>query len=238
MRKLLFLIFILQTSFAHAQVVIIKKIELGGDKITVIYDLDDSNPNNEYLLSLYTSKDNFNTPMSKVKGDVGGEIKPGNNKRIEWNIREEYGSYRGELQVEVRGKVFIPFVKIQSFGHGKSFKRGKPYELAWRPGNTNPVHIEVFKGSQRVGGELNLPNNGKHTINLASNLKPGSYKLKVTDSRKSDDFVMTQEFKVKRKFPLFFKIVPVLGAGYFLTTMLGGGGEEEIPGPPELPPAN
>lgn len=235
MRKFLLLVLIFVTAFAHAQVVNIKKIELSGDKITVLYDLDDSNPNNEYLLNLYTSKDNFNTPVAKVKGDVGGEIKPGVNKRIEWNIREEYGSYRGELQLEVRGKVFIPFVKIQSFGHGKSFKRGKPYELAWRPGNTNPVHIEVFKASQRVGGELNLPNNGKHTINLGSNLKPGKYKLKVTDSRKSDDFVMTQEFKVKRKFPLFFKLVPVLGAGAAAALLLGGSGDEELPGFPELP---
>lgn len=222
----------------HTQTVNIKKIELGGDKITVIYDLDDNNPNNEYLLNLYSSKDNFNTPVAKVKGDVGAEIKPGANKRIEWNIREEYGSYRGDLQLEVRGKVFIPFVKLQSFGTGKSHKRGKPYDLIWRPGNSNPVHVEVFKGSTRMQGELNLPNNGKSTVFLGSHLKPGKYKVKVTDSKKSDDFVYTQEFSVKRKFPLLFKIVPVLGAGAAVAMLLGGGGEKEIPGPPELPPNN
>ena len=33
-----------------AQTITIKKVELAGEKIIVHYDLDDSNPNNEYKL--------------------------------------------------------------------------------------------------------------------------------------------------------------------------------------------
>lgn len=239
MKRLLLLLFLCLGYSSFAQKAAIKKIELSGDKIIVYYDLEDDNPNNEYQINLYISKDNFGTPASKVSGDVGGEIKPGAGKKIEWNIFEEFGSYKGDLELEVRGKVFIPFVKVQSFGHGRKFKRGRAYELAWRPGNTNPVHIEVFKGSQRVQGELNIPNSGKHTVNLGPQLKPGkNYNLKVTDSRKSDDFVTTEKFKVKRKVPLFFKLIPVFGVAYLVYTQAGSSKEEDLPGVPDLPPNN
>ncbi len=238
MKRILLLLLCASYS-ALAQKATIKKIELTGEKIIVYYDLVDDNPNNEYQMNLYISKDNFATPVSKVNGDVGGEVKPGVGKQIEWNIFEEFGSYKGDLEVEVRGKVFIPFVKLQSFGNGRKYKRGKSYELAWRPGNTNPVHVEVLKGSQRVQGELNLPNNGKYTVNLGQHLKPGSnYNLKITDSRKSDDFVVTENFKVKRKIPLFLKVLPVLGLGYLATTLIGSSGSKDLPGAPLLPTTN
>lgn len=239
MKRLLLFLFLLASFASYAQQATIKKIELTGEKIIVYYDLEDSNPNNEYQINLYISKDNFSTPVSKVKGDVGAEIKPGTSKRIEWNIFEELTSYKGDLELEIRGKVFIPFVKLQSFGHGRKYKRGKAYELAWKPGNTNPVHVEVFKGSQRVQGELNIPNNGKYTVNLNPHLKPGkNYNLKVTDSRKSDDFVTTEKFKVKRKVPLFFKLIPVFGVAYLVYTQAGASKEQDLPGVPDLPASN
>jgi hypothetical protein len=221
---------------ASGQKTTIKWIELSGDKIIVHYDLDDSNPNNEYLIQLFASKDNFGTALSKVGGDVGPEIKPGTNKKIEWNIFEEFGSYKGDLAVEIRGRVFIPFVKIQSFVDKKKIKKGKSYDLIWRPGNNNPVHIELYKGSQRMQGELNLPNNGKYTVNFGKGLKNGAhYRVKITDSKKSEDFVYTNEFRVKPKVPLLLKVLPVAGVAAFLTTLKLGDTSEEIPGPPGLP---
>ncbi len=225
---------------AQAQQASIKKIELTGNKIIVFYDLEDDNPNNEYQINLFISKDKFVTPMSKVKGDVGDEIKPGVGKKIEWNIFEELTSYKGDLELEIRGKVFVPFVKIQSFATSHSLKRGKSYDMIWRPGNTNPLHIEVFKGSQRMQGELNLPNNGKYTVNLGPHLKPGrGYKIKITDSKRTDDFVYTNEFVVKRKVPLLLKVIPILGAGAFVAMSSGASkGSSEIPGPPPVPSTN
>jgi hypothetical protein len=83
---LAFIILLLQgiAHFAIGQNVKIKRIELVKNKVIVTYDLEDSNPNSEYQLNLYTSKDNYTVPMTKVKGDVGNEIKVGTNKKIEW----------------------------------------------------------------------------------------------------------------------------------------------------------
>ncbi len=88
---------ILSAGFCAGQSVTISKVELSGDKIIVHYNIDDSNPASNFLLNLYEAKDNFSTPLAKVTGDVGSEVKPGANKKIEWNIRQEYGNYKGNL---------------------------------------------------------------------------------------------------------------------------------------------
>ncbi len=210
---------------AGAQTVSIKKIELAGEKVIVHYDLEDSNPNNEYKLDLYASKDNFIAPLTKVKGNVGPEVKPGLDRKIEWNIIEEYGPYKGKLSLEIKGKVYIPFVKLQNFNTSKSYKRGSNNNLGWKPGNNNPINIELFKGGQRVAGDMNMPNNGSHTLYIPSKAKPGKdYRLKITDSRNSEDIIYTDYFKVKPKVPLLLKLLPVFAIGGAAATLGGGGG--------------
>ncbi len=210
---------------AEAQTVSITKVELAGEKIIVHYDLEDSNPNNEYKLDLYASKDNFIAPLTKVKGNVGPEVKPGTDRKIEWSIMEEYGLYKGKISLEIKGKVYIPFVKLKNFNTSKSYKRGSNNNLGWKPGNNNPINIELFKGGQRVAGDMNMPNNGSHTLYIPSKAKPGKdYRLKITDSRNNDDVIYTDYFKVKPKVPLLLKLLPVFAIGGAAATLGGGGG--------------
>lgn len=239
--------FCLLTAGLFAQNVVIKKVELAGEKIIVHYDLEDGNPNNEYKLDLYASRDNFVAPLTKVKGDVGLEVKPGTGRKIEWNIREEYGGYKGRIALEIKGKVYIPFVKIQNFNTEKKYKRGQSYSLAWKPGNTNPINIELYKGGQRISGEMNQPNNGGHTFYIPPKTKPGDdYRLKITDTKNSDDVLFSGEFQVKPKVPLVVKVLPVLAIGAAVATLGvggdGGGGtdpvDDTIPGVPPLPTGN
>lgn len=211
----------------RAQNIVIKDVELMGEKIIVSYDLEDSNPQNEYRLELYASKDNFASPLAKVKGDIGLEIKPGANKKIEWTVREDIGDYKGLISLEVRGKVYVPFVKLQSFNTNESYKRGKSYTVSMKAGNTNAIHVELYKGGQRISGEMNHPNNGSYTLSIPSNAKPGKdYRIKITDSKNSEDLIYSPVFKVKPKFPLVLKVIPVLAIGG-LIAILGGGGEDK-----------
>jgi hypothetical protein len=224
MRRYLTLIAIALSYGAIAQTVNIKKVELMGDKVLVYFDLDDSNTSHEFSLNLYASRDNFTVPLAKVKGDVGQEIKPGPNKKIEWRIIEEYGGYKGKLALEIRGKVYVPFVKLQNFNTEQSYKRGKSYNLNLKAGSTNPIHVELYKGSQRISGEMNHPNNGSYTLSIPSNAKPGSdYRLKITDSKSNEDVVYSPLFKVKPKIPTMVKLlVPVAVIGG-AAVALGGG---------------
>jgi hypothetical protein len=231
-----------------AQTIAIKKVELAGEKIIVHYDLEDGNPNNEYKLDLFSSVDNFVAPLTKVKGDVGDEVKPGIDHKIEWNVREELGGYKGRLSLEIRGKVYIPFVKLQNFDTERSYKRGKSYTIAWKPGSTNPINIELYKGGQRISGEMNQPNNGAHTFYVPSQAKKGSdYRLKITDTKNTDDILYTDEFQIKPKVPLVVKVLPVLAIGAAVVVFGGGGGGSgdsngngttAIPGVPDLPTGN
>lgn len=246
MKRLLPFCIFLVSQAAMGQKVVIRKIELAGEKVMVFYDLEDNNPNNEYQINLYASKDKFSAPLTKVKGDVGGEVKPGLGRKLEWNLLQEYGSYKGKISLEIRGKVFVPFVKLKNFDTNKIYKRGKNYDIAWRPGNTNPIHIELYKGSQRVSGELNHPNNGAYSMSVGSKVKPGKdYRLKITDSKKADEIIYSDYFQVKPKLPFVVKLIPalaVIGGLAFLASGSSGGEApqdtpQEIKDPP-LPGGN
>jgi hypothetical protein len=248
MRGIILMLGLFVTITASAQTIAIKKIELAGEKIIVHYDLDDSNPNNEYKLDLFSSRDNFTTPLTKVKGDVGSEVKPGLDRKIEWSIREEYGPYKGKISLEIRGKVYVPFVKLQNFNPGSGYKRGSSHNIGWKPGNSNPINIELFKGGQRISGEMNQPNNGSHTLYIPSSAKPGNdYRLKISDTRNPEDVLYTDNFKVKPKVPLVVKVLPILAVGGAVAFLGGGGGESggsttsgdsTIPDPPAVPTGN
>ena len=208
--------------FAASQTVVIKKVELVGEKVIVHYDLDDGNPNNEYLISLFASKDNYATPLTKVSGDVGMEIKPGNGKKIEWNIVQEYGGYKGKLALEIKGKVYVPFVKLQGFDTNKKYARGKTHVIKWKSGNSNPINIELYNGGERVTGEINHPNNGSYSMFIPKHAKPGKeYRLKISDPRNSEEVIYSGYFKVTPSVPLWLKVAPVVVVGAVVAIILG-----------------
>ncbi|MGM0581310.1 MAG: Ser-Thr-rich GPI-anchored membrane family protein [Bacteroidota bacterium] len=228
-----------------AQEIEIDRINIINRQINIDYKIDDSNENNEYWVQIYSSKDNFSAPLTKLSGDVGQEVKPG-ERTATWDIIDEYGEYKGPLMFEVRASVYIPFVRLKKKDIKDSYKRGKPLDLNWRPGNTNPVHIELYKNNKRLQGELNYPNDGEYSTVLSKDLKPGkNYKIKITDSKNSDQFIFTEPFSIKRRIPLLLQIIPgvaVLGVatplGVSYLTEEGQGGDNSLPDAPSSPENN
>jgi hypothetical protein len=250
MKQVLLLALPFSVFIATAQSVAIKKIELAGGQIVVHYDLEDSNPANEYQLNLYASRDNYVSALAKVAGDIGSEVKPGAGKQVRWNVREEWGGYQGRVSLEIRGKVYLPFVKLQQFDANKTYRRGRSYNLQWKSGSTNPIHIEVYQGGRRIAGEMNQPNNGAHTFFLPARTPKGDdYRIKISDSKQPENVIFTPDFTVKPKVPFLLKALPVaaaVGALVFLLPELtrngrGAGGvaptDENLPLPP-LPSGN
>lgn len=225
MRKTFTVIFVLAVSLCEAQQASIKKVELAGEKIIVHYDLEDSNPANEYQISLYASQSNFTTALTKVSGDVGNEIKAGPNKKIEWNIREELGPFKGKLSLEIRGKMFIPVAKLNNLSAGDKLKRGKDHLLTWKPGSSNPVNIELQKDGRTINSQLNQPNNGSHSLAIPADAPPGKdYTLRITDTRDTENTITSHPFTVTRKIPLLLKVVPILAIGGVAAVLAGSGG--------------
>jgi hypothetical protein len=229
MRVILLVVTAFVSCAAIAQSVAIKKVELAGEQVIVHYDLEDSNPNNEYLINLYTSKDNYFAALTKVSGDVGMDVKPGVDKKIVWKIRDEYGGYKGKLALEIRGKVYVPFVRLQGFDAKKTYKKGSSYQLKWKVGASNPINIELYKGGERVSGEINQPNNGSHTLFIPKHATKGSdYRLRISDTKNPEEVVYTDNFKVAPKIPLLLKVVPAAIVVGVLVVVLSkkSGGED------------
>ena len=227
MKHLLPLVVVL--AFSHAllaQKVSISKIDLIANKVVVTYELEDSNPNNEYLISLYASKDNFASPLAKVSGDIGSGVKAGLTKKIEWKITEEYGAYKGKLSLELRGRVYIPIVKLEGSGMKSTYKRGKAYQVVWHPGDpSGQVNVELYKGNERISGERNLANNGSYTWHVPPKTKPGKdYHMRFSSAKNPDEVVISKQFKIAPKVPLLVKILPVAVIGGVLAIVGGGGG--------------
>jgi len=207
---------------AYGQKVTVTKVEIAGEKIIVHYDLDDTSPEREYQISLYSSQNNFSTALAKVAGDVGPEIRPGINRKIVWSAREELGAYKGKLSLEVRGKVVAAVAKFSEASVGKKFKRGKSHTIHWKPGNQNAIHFELMKGGQRVLGELNQPNNGAFNLYIPPHAGIGKdYTIRITDAKNSENVINSAPFRVTRKVPLLLKAVGLLGFGGAIAALLG-----------------
>jgi hypothetical protein len=225
MSKKLIVVFMLAGTVAYAQRASIKKVELAGEKIIVYYDLEDSNPGNEYQINLYASQSNFATALTKVKGDVGNEVKAGSNKKIEWSIREELGPYKGKLALEIRGKMFIPIAKINSISEGDKFKRGKNHLLTWKPGNSNPVNIELLKNGTPINSQVNQPNSGSYSFFIPQTAVVGNdYTVRITDTKDLENSITSRPFTVSRKVPLLLKVLPIVVVGGVAAVLAGGGG--------------
>ena len=239
MRRFLLLCLVAVPCILSAQNVAIKKVELAGEKIIVYYDLDDSNSSNEYMLNLYASKDNYTAPLTKVKGDIGAEVKPGMGKKVEWSLLEEYGAYKGRIALELRGKVYVAFVKLRNFDAEKSFKRGKQYDIFWKAGTSTPISVELFKGNQRVQGEMSHPNNGNYVLSIPSNAKAGKdYRVKITDTKNNNDVIFTPFFKVVPKVPTAVKAAAALvliGGGVVAAGGKKSAGDNGTPANSEIP---
>ena len=219
MKQLLTIIIIFITSSSFAQDFNISKVEIDGGKVNVWYNLLDTMRSRVYTISLYSSADDFISPLAKVTGDAGLEVKPGGNRKITWNIIDEFGAnFEGDVALEVRGRVYVPFIRLD--GLQRSFKRGVAHELTWTGGTQqNILNFDLYKGDHKITSFPNIANVGHYTMVLPKSVKAGKdYRFRIVDSRNKDQVVYTGMFHVKPKFPLLLKIAPavIVGAGIYL----------------------
>ena len=223
---------------AKAQEVKINKVVLNGDLVEIYYDLKDENPDHSYILSLYSSRDNYIQPLQAVDGDIGIDVKVGGNKHIIWKAKEELGeSYNGAIALELKGSLYVPFIEMAGIQEGQTFKRGKPYDVVWTGGRgDNILNFELYQGESLVGTFEERPNTGNTIFEIPTKIKPGEdYRLRISDTRNRDEVVFTNSFSVKRKIPLGIKIGAAFAIGAltgYLINELKPTVEPEIPEPP------
>jgi hypothetical protein len=236
---------LIATRAAWSQSLEIDFVELTGRNLVVHYNIDDgTNSSREFLVQLYSSQDNFTTALTRVSGDVGAEVNAGVDKKIVWDITKELGAFKGDIALELRGRVYVPFVKIKDITEDQVFKHGKNYPLNWSSGNlSGQVNIELFNSSEeRIWGENNVPNVGKFDWYIPGNVKKGkNYRLKFTNVKDRNDVVYSPSFIIKPKIPLAAKIagLAILAVGVELIISQKSKTSEAAPyGSPAAPPPN
>jgi hypothetical protein len=231
---------VLCVAHLDAQDIELKSVELRNDKLELHYDLLDSLEDRFYSIRLYSSADGFLNPLTKIKGDVGLEVKPGKDKVVSWAVREELApDFNSKVSMEIRAKIFVPFINTESINQYKVYKRKRKYNLTWKGGTPqNILNFDLYHNEDKVTSFPNLANVGHHELELPSHIKPGkNYRFRISDVKNKDEVVYTNPFRIKRKVPLIMKVVPGLMVGsalYFLLSPKET--ESDLPvAPNELP---
>ncbi len=225
-----------------AQDLKIKQVEFLEDgSVSLTYDLLDNQTDRKYTVYLYSSTDNYIQPLARVSGDVGIEVAVGGNKKIKWDAQEELGGdFKGDVSLEIKAKIYVPFIEFDGFENYKIVKRGIPYELTWSGGRgDNVLLFELYKGEQRVKVFDQQPNVGNTSLTIPVDVKPGSYRLKVSDMRNREEVIFSEPFEVKRKVALWIKSTAGLLVGGVVGYLAGSAtAEEKKIGLPPLPDGN
>ena len=237
------LIFMLSNHVITAQDIVINSVELNNGKVLLHYTLNDDNPEHQYTLRLYSSKDNFVQPLNNVSGDIGVAVPVGGNKQVTWDARNELDSgFDGSVALQIKGQIYVPFITLSHFEDYGTLKRGKPYDITWSGGRgDNVLNFDLYHGNEKVWTQPNVANTGNLSLVIPTNVKPGrKYIFRISDAKNPDEVVYTVEFMIQRKIPQVVRIgAAVIAAGgiaVLINSLSGGGttGEPTI-GEPPLP---
>ncbi len=232
--------------FGISQSVEIKNIELSEGKVEIAFNLNDSIVGRYYTVRLYSSEDNFLNPLTELSGDVGMEVPPGAYKKVIWHAQKELGSsYNGKIGLELRARVYVPFINVDDFKDIKTMTRHRRQSITWSGGrSSNILNFNLYRKEDKITTFSNIANVGHHDLELPAHIKPGKgYYFLISDIKNKDEVVRTSEFRIKRKVPLLLKVVPVFGIAGAATLINpsshGGGGsipDPILPSDPNLTP--
>jgi hypothetical protein len=210
LKKHIALIFLFQLSLAtYGQEIEIANIFLKGENVEVRYNILDDRIDRSYAVKLYTSKDNFIQPMELISGYADIDIEVGDNKKLTWNAIEELGNdFQGDVSLEIKGNYFVPCINMMGIQEDREFKRGKAYEFVWSGGRgDNILEFQLYQNGNIIKDFEERANTGNTELVIPSNVKPGKhYQLKISNANNSYEVVFTEEFNIKRKYPLNLQV--------------------------------
>ena len=191
----------------YAQNIIDFNYKLVGEKFEIDYVLD-GQINNRYEVLLFTSFDDYETPVKFVSGDIGKGIMPGEDRKyVTWDIQKELGDYKGSISLKLKTR-YIPFVSF-NIKEGETFRRGESYLISWESESiAQNLHLELYQ-DDIISNRIAVVRKG-NTYNwmLPKYLDPGiNYKIRASND---DRFSLSKSFIIKRRFPRIIWGVPAL----------------------------
>ena len=211
-----------------------------GEKMLITYDLGFTDANQKFKVALYSSHDNYTTPLAFSAGDLGENVMPGKAKRIEWEVKNSLpADFDSDITLKVKAsKVRAPVAKlvINPLSKG-AYKKGQTVDLQWQGGRpTDKINIELYKDND-LQNKLaeNVSNNQSYKWAVPKALKGKGYSIHISTATDQSN---SQSFTIKPKMPILLIIAPVVVLGGAIA-FLGGSKSpkdppivsEDLPGP-------
>lgn len=155
----IFLLFLLQNQYISAQKVTHLVSKQKDNIIIITYNLETINP---CKITLYVSTDggkNWDGPLKMVKGDVGDNVKSGEN-HIFWSVLDEYKELRGDnIKFQVKTDLDYPMTiensKLIRIGRIEIAQYDFPNRMSWENAKI---------ACNKLGDGWRLPN--KHELSI------------------------------------------------------------------------
>ncbi len=230
---------------SYAQDIENVRVKFEDGNIAVYYDLSGSDPSELYDFFLYGSHDNFQSPLLEVSGDVGQKLSPGEDKKIHWNARKEFGNFKGDINLKIKGGIHTPLLTYNGFTVKQKFKKSKPINITWTSSsNTKELQFEVLNEQSVINYTQQIENTGNYTWIIPKDFRVGkNYTIKISDRNNPLVYEVTDSFAISRRVPVVAKVAPLVLVGGTLLFISGGsdnggstsGDSNAIPDPPVNP---
>lgn len=194
-----------------------------GEKITVVYNLENKNANQRFNILAYSSHNNYSEPLV-VDGDVGENVVPGKGKRIIWEAKRYLlSAFNADVQIKIKAtpQFEVPVLAFQPLAV-KSFKRGRSMHIKW--GGANPADkltLELYKDNSPILViEKAVSNLGSYEWKIPQNLKGKDYSFRLVGEINPAQHAISDKFKIVPRTPLAAKIAPIavvsVGAAFLI----------------------
>jgi hypothetical protein len=240
-RRFITCLFILPIVYVtQAQTVENINTRFDGEKIVITYDLIHSNTTEKFKVDLYSSHDNYSSPLTLVTGSVGENISPGRANRAVWDAKSSLpADFDGVIVIRIKiSKMVVRSPLAFRPLAATVLKRGRSLAVQWTGGLPDEkISLQLLQRDVPVVGVANtIANSGGYTWKMPKSVKGKNYSLLLSSSAQPQEKAKSQTFIVKSRTPFIVKILPVMAIGGALMFLGGGGegggtGESQLPGP-------
>jgi formylglycine-generating enzyme required for sulfatase activity len=109
---------------------------INGDRMVITYRLSAERPSRVEVFYTLNGMDTTKVPVRFLEGDMGIYVKPGNDRRIIWQLNTIDSTLRDRIDVHLEAGAFVEMVKIK----GGTFQMGCTREQNKCDGDERPVH--------------------------------------------------------------------------------------------------
>lgn len=203
----------------------------GGEKVIITYDLNGVAAGAKYKVAVYSSHNNYSTPLSQVTGDLN-DVTGGTGKRIEWNARGEMVEYTGDITFELRADPIIVPLTVKT---PSGVKKGKTIKINYSGvASGESIKLDLIKSGVVVNQVGNTSDPSQYTWSVPIDVEKGSdYQIRLTAGSRT---TTSGSFSIKPKSKAWMYIVPavvVTGVVVFLVTKPKKSDNKDLPSPPD-----